>query len=241
MLFRSEKLATLRDKELLKEMGISINAVGQASRQTIEGIKTNFVERLVRARSVDFVTEAGAGGLVQMFESSPEFDVDLISAEVLRERRPDLVKIIEAEVKARMQQEVKHKMELEDQIKEKDEQIESLTNERNELKTKLTESEKAKAIAETKARVDEAVSKSELPEPAKVRLLEKFKDAEKDEGLEDAIKSERDYVASLLEAGKVKGMGGSLAAPDKESLKEAFKHLHPEWGERELEVAVNGK
>ncbi|MBT9164017.1 MAG: putative cation transport regulator ChaB [candidate division WS2 bacterium] len=238
-----EKLATLRDKGLLSEMGVSINAVGQASKQTIEGVKTNFIEKIVRARSIDFVTEAGAGGLVQMYESSPEYDVDIVSLETLKERRPDIIKIIEAEAKAEALQEVKKKMELEEKIKLLEEQIATLTVERDALKSQITEAEKAKAIAETKVKLDEALVKSELPEPAKVRILESFKEAQSVEGLEEAIKIEKEYIASLTEAGKVKHMGGSQ--PDskaaKEALKESFKKLHPEYSEEQLRIATEGK
>jgi len=73
--------------------------------------------------------------------------------------------------------------------------------------------------------------------------LEKFKDAETADGLEDAIKSEKDYVASLLEAGKVKGMGGKQADPkaDKEALRESVKRLRPEWTEAQIETFVEGQ
>ncbi len=57
-----ERLATLRDKNMLADIGVSINAIGTATKGTMEGVKTNVIERIVRARSVDFVTEAGAGG-----------------------------------------------------------------------------------------------------------------------------------------------------------------------------------
>jgi len=73
-------------------------------------------------------------------------------------------------------------------------------------------------------------------------LLEKFKDAETADGLEDAIKSEKDYVASLLEAGKVKGMGGHTdTKAGKEALKESFKRMHPEYSEDQLGTAVEGR
>ncbi|MBT9131138.1 MAG: hypothetical protein DDT41_01440 [candidate division WS2 bacterium] len=238
-----EKLAVLRDKGLLNEMGTSINAVGQASKQTIEGVKTNYIEKITRARSVDFVTEAGAGGLVQMYESSPEYDVDLISIEILKERRPDIIKEIEAEAKAEVLQEAKRKMDLEQKVKELETQITGLTAERDSLKTQIVEAEKAKATAETKVSLDEALSKSELPEPAKARIMERFKEAQSVDGLEEAIKSEREYIAQLTEAGKVKNMGGSQ--PDskaaKEALKESFKKLHPEWDEKQINTAVEGK
>lgn len=235
------KLASLRDKNMLQEMGISINAVGTASRGEIEGVKTNVIERIIRVRSVDFVTEPGAGGMVQMYETERENDIDIINLEILRERRPDLVKIIETEVKAVIMTEGKKKVELEEQIKEKDTTIETLTKERDELKGKITEAEKAKRIAEAKSAIDEAVGKSELPEAAKARLLEQFKGTESAEGITEAIKAESDYIAALKEAGKVKGMGGSQPDPkvDRSALKESFKRFG--LTDAQAEIAVSGR
>jgi len=56
-----QKLASLREKGMLSEMGISIDAVGHASKDTIDGKETLVIEKLVACRSVDFVTEGGEG------------------------------------------------------------------------------------------------------------------------------------------------------------------------------------
>ena len=73
------KLANLREHKQLPTMGISIRAVGEAREAEVEGRRTLLVERLVKGRSVDFVTYAGAGGAVEMLESvyGDEEDVDL--------------------------------------------------------------------------------------------------------------------------------------------------------------------
>lgn len=221
------KLASLRDKNMLSEMGISINAIGTATKGEIEGIKTNIIEQMVRARSVDFVTEPGAGGMVQMYEVDRENDIDLVNLEVLRERRPDLIKLVEAEVKAVIQKEVQRTMELTEKVKELEANILTLTTERDELKTKITEAEKAQKIAEAKSKIDEAIGKSELPEAAKRRLAEKFANAETADGITEAIKAEADYVNALKESGKVKDMGASKPDPEKthKELVESFKRL----------------
>ncbi|PYX38252.1 MAG: hypothetical protein DMG75_04445 [Acidobacteria bacterium] len=68
-------------------MGISIRAVGEASKANIEGMDTNCVEALLRARSVDFVTYAGAGGQVEAMESAQnrDNDVDLVESSARKE------------------------------------------------------------------------------------------------------------------------------------------------------------
>jgi len=192
---------------------------------------------------VDFVTEPGAGGVVTFYESDRSHDIDLVELSALKERRPDLVKAVEANVRAEITKEVKKAMENEELIKEKDDQIVTLTKERDELKEAAEKAEKDKAKAEAQATVKEAVDKAELPNAAKERLIERFKDATSAEGIEEAIQSEKDYIARLSEAGKVKGLGGSKPNPekDKEALKESFKKMHPEWDEKTLETAVSGR
>ena len=235
------KLATLRDKGLLSEMGVSINAIGTATKAEIEGVKTLYVEKITRARSVDFVTEAGAGGGVNLYESSaPEQDIDLVGLDALRERRPDLVKQIESVVRTEISTEVKRKMELEENVKELEATITALTAERDELKAKISEAEKAKRIAEAKLVIDEAVSKAELPDAAKKRIAEKFMNAETAEGLTEAIKVESDYVSAIRETGKVKDMGGGKPDPEvtRKELKESFKKLG--LTDAQAEIAVKG-
>jgi regulator of replication initiation timing len=238
-----EKLATLRDKGMLKDMGVSINAVGAATEATIEGVKTSYIERITRGRSVDFVTEAGAGGLVQMYEAEKDVDIDFVSLSTLKERRPDLVKEIETSVKNTLMKEVKKTMELEEQVKELTETNATLTQENTNLKTEKETAEKASRIAEAKALVDKALGEADLPAPAKARILERFKDAEKADGLEEAITAEQAYIAAISETGKVKGMGGASPDPeaDKKALRESWKKLHPEYTEAQLEVAISGR
>ncbi len=243
-----QKLASLREKKMLSEMGISINAVGSASKATIDGKETLVIEKLVACRSVDFVTEPGAGGVVTLYESDRNRDVDLVELTALRERRPDLIKAIEAKIREEIKQEVKHKMEMEERITELEGQITTLTTERDGLKETAEKAEKDKAKAEAQATIKEAVDKAELPDAAKERILDSFKDAESADGIEEAIKSEVDYIAKLSEAGKVKGFGQTQADSDKnkEALKESFKKSYIANGETEeeaeklAETAVSG-
>lgn len=235
-----EKLARLRDSEMLSEMGISINAIGSASDAEIEGIKTKLVEKLIKARSVDFVTEPGAGGSVEFYESE-RINIDLIEINQLKELRPDLVEVIKTETKAELTQEVKRIMEMEEKVKELEGQITTLTTERDELKTKMEEAAKAQKKAEAKSLIDEAVGKSELPEAAKSRILEKFKDVESADGIEEAIKSEKDYIAAIQESGKVKGLGKTEVntVESHKALVESFRKLG--LPEKEAETAAEGR
>ena len=238
-----KKLASLREKGMLSEMGISINAIGVASKATIEGKETLVIEKLTDARSVDFVTEPGAGGIVTLYESDRNHDIDLVELSGLKERRPDLVKLIENKVREEITKEVKKAMENEEKITELEGQITTLTAERDTLKEAAEKAVKEKAKAEAQAIIKEAVDKAELPNAAKERIIERFQDAESAEGIAEAIQSEVDYIAKLSEAGKVKGLGPTKTNPEKDraALKESFKRMHPEWDEKQLETAVTGR
>ena len=238
-----QKLASLRDKKMLSEMGISINAVGSASKTTIDGIETLSIEKLERANSVDFVTEPGAGGIVTLYESDRNRNVDLVELSTLKERRPDLVKAIESTVREQIKQEVKKHMEDKDKIEELEGQITTLTTERDNLKETAEKAEKERAKAEAQAVIKEAVDKAELPDAAKERLIERFKDAESADGIVEAIQSEMDYIAKLSEAGKVKGFGGTKPNPekDKEALRESAKKAFPDYTDEQIETFISGR
>ena len=236
-----QKLATLRDQKLLSEMGISIRAAGAGTKGKIDGKDTNIVERITRVRSVDFVTEAGAGGGVLLYETEKEFDIDIVTIEALKERRPDLVKVIENDIREKTLKEVKRMSELEDKVKELEGDKVTLTTERDEARTKLCEAEKAQRKAEAKSKIDEAISKSELPEVSKQKLTEGFKDSESADGITEAIKKETDYVNALKEASKPKNLGPTNPDPmkSKKELKEAFMRIG--MSEKDAEIAVKGR
>ncbi len=237
-----QKLASLRDKEMLSEMGISINAVGNATKGTIEGKDTLVIEQLVACRSVDFVTEPGAGGEVTLYESDRN-DVDLMDLANLKERRPDLVKLIEAALRADIQQEVKEAMEDKERVIELDGKLTTMTAERDDLKGKIEEAETARVKAEAQATIKEAVDKAELPQAAKDRLLKTHEDVETADGIAEAIQAEVDYIAKLSESGTVRGLGGPRqeSKGDEEALSESMKRSHPEWTDAQIQTAVSGR
>lgn len=237
------KLAKLRDAKKLSELGVSIRAVGSASRQEIEGVETDYIERLVAARSVDFVTFPGAGGSVDIFESSDlEFDVDLVDESALKKRRPDLVKLIEDKVKTEIKQEAITVEELKKQITELQAKIESLTKERDTLLAAESERAKTEAKNAAQAAIKEAVEKSGLPEVTKTRLIARFATAETADGIEEAISDEKTYLDTIMESGKPKNLGGNITKDEKtaseEELTESFKGFLPE---EQAKIAARGR
>lgn len=59
------KLSSLAEHGMLNSMGVSIRAMGEATDGERDGKKGRIVEALTAAKSVDFVTFAGAGGAVE--------------------------------------------------------------------------------------------------------------------------------------------------------------------------------
>lgn len=238
-----EKLAAAAEAGLLHEVGNSIRAVGEAVPTEVEGHKTQMVERIAKGRSVDFVTYPGAGGQVELFESEEgdENDVDLIDEEGFRERRPDLVELIEAASPAKPKEkevdimptpelvEVQKKLdEAEKSAKDlkeaSDKAIADLTTKRDALKVQAQEGQRVVV----RAKVQEAVAKTDLPEPSKKRVVQQFESVESDEGLVDliakAVETETTFLKDLAEAGKVSDLGESQKEEEdgRKALREAF-------------------
>ena len=89
-----------RAKAAPDEIAFSILGRGKSRRGRVENEEARIVESLVKIQSVDWVTEAGAGGAIDSFAESAheEFEMSLekLTAEQLREARPDLVEALMA-------------------------------------------------------------------------------------------------------------------------------------------------
>ncbi len=202
-----EKIQNLFEQGDLQHLGTSINAVGSGTTQTIEGHKTTLVERLLRStfQSVDFVTEAGAGGQAGLRESAGDSinDVDLMALATFKEARPDLVEVIESTIREQINTEVKKQMDAEARVKELEGENETLTKENSGLKEAAEKVEKAKVKEAAQTAIKEAVDKAELPQAAKDKLIEAHKGDESAEGIEAVIKEEASYIATITKAGEI--------------------------------------
>lgn len=216
-----KKLQNLAAHGLLGEMGISIRAAGEARVAEVQGVKTNIIERLVRGRSVDFVTYPGAGGRVEAMESNQSMEDDEMDEDTkkLMQQVADLTsKLSEANAK----------------LKEAETAL-------AEQKKRLEESERAANKAEAKVAIDGMLSEAKLlPETARKRLAKRFEGAEASTGVKEAIEEEIAYLKEIglkLEEAegeeepkgkaKVKNMGANESAGKEtaESIAAAFKTL----------------
>jgi uncharacterized coiled-coil protein SlyX len=244
------KLDNLSEANLLGEMGVSIRAIGEAYTEKIEGVETSVVENFIAARSVDFVTYPGAGGRVEAIESDRHDanDVDLITLEQLRERRPDLVQLVEAKLNggtmdktvAQLNQEL---TEAQAKGTKDTAEIARLTAELTKVTERVTAAEsvqkKATATIELNKLLKE--SKPQLPEKAQERIRSRFKEAEDTKGMAEAIKEEAEYIAALSGKGGVRNLGESHqgeATPSKEEAEKSLIASFQKLGMSEAEAKI---
>jgi len=212
-------------KSAKDEIGTSINAFGKMIQGTIEGVSTNIVEAFTKAKSVDWVTEAGAGGKLDQILETEEGDIKMletITEEKLLEHRADLVEKIKADaIKEHESKKGGNEMD-EKEVKEMKDENERLTNENTELtKFKETnEAEKNKAAIQVK--VEESLKDvKDIPvlSIAKVKESLKALDCKPEEvsdKVKEAVKSERDYLLSLKKAGSnIEGLGETKEGEEK--------------------------
>jgi len=250
------KLENLREIGELGRMRQSIVAIGRGFPAVIDGVKTVLVEAIERVRAVDYVMSDGAGGyvLAETAATPDPWDVDLIDLAALRERRPDLVEAVAAEVRERTNEEVKQMAEATEELQA---ELEAVAKERDDLRAKFEAAEKRlaeltaeQARAKVAATCDELLAKASLPEPIRARVKEAFASAEPTDDLADKIREEierwrRDLAAIGVKA--VAGMGeGEPARAEAEegraklaeTLKRRFRRQNPAASDAEIERMV---
>lgn len=209
-----ERIGHLNKVGLLPQMGVSIRASGDATQKKVDGVNTTYVEALHKARSVDFVTFAGAGGQIEAMEAE-EFE----AAESEQENQNNMDQLAQA-----LEQLATAKAKI---VAVEAENV-TLKTQVTALETKFNESAKVAAKASTAVKVAEAIKDSKLPKSAKEKLAKQFSEAEKFEGVKEAIEAEEKYVAELT-GGKVRNMGteenGDTDKESKINLAESFAFL----------------
>lgn len=231
-----EKLKKLAAAELLQEMGTSIRCLGDGVRTVIEGHDTLLVESITSRAAqtaIDFVTHGRAGGQVEMLEAAaeiyesveiPETDIDLATEKTLRDRRPELVELIESKAVREIKTEAGR---MEKTVEELSAELEQKTAEVEKVTAELDLTRKAAATAEIQKKVDAALAETQLPDPAKERLRQEFSTRDSVEGIDEAIaeavKREEQYVAAVRGDAKVRGMGSAAPGDGTQKLYEQRK------------------
>ena len=200
-------------------IGVSIRAMGDVKYGEAEGRKGRIVEALTAAKSVDFVTRAGAGG--QMLLESAMGDSE-----------PSLW-LYEAETKTEI-------MEVADVTEQ---EAQALREENTALKADLARLKEALLLVEARAIVASELASIDMPEPTRIRLSESLSnapviadgvlDAEAFKAkIKESVADEMAYLAKATGQGKIRGVGASFAgSPDNgNDLKESFRIMYERQG-----------
>lgn len=237
------KVHALAEAGLLNTLGVSIRAIGAGEQATIEAVDTFRVDEFAGAISVDFVTEPGAGGRVELLESGAEASVQALTLPLLRERRPDLVAALVSESGS-------HSKEAGVEITQ--EMLDTEKSRADEAERKAREAEEAKAAAEsaveslkaeaTKAAAQEAIgaaiAEANLPEAGQKYLREALSGETDVEAAKATITRFKESVAAMG-GSPVKGNGSAVGTGVAAPLKESFAAILGD--EKAAELAAAGR
>lgn len=232
------KISELDKQNLLSEMGLSIRAAGLGRTGSDADGEFTEVTQFIAAKSVDFVTYAGAGGQVEAMESCrhDEDDVDVVNESDLRKRRPDLITLIESKV----QKESVPVKTLEQQLQEATTNLATVTEAHKATQKKLEEAENATKKVTAAAELTKLLKESKLPEKAQDKLRTQFKEAIAVDGMKEAVEAEKEYVKSLTGGSGVRNMGAteSVTGERQPIAKEKIKESFMKHGLSEKEAAI---
>lgn len=215
------------------------------------------------------------GEILQLFEAArpaineaPAIDIwGEITLDSLKRNRGDIVESLREEIKAAVYGEKKRLEEVrkldEDKLKEMEDKLVEVEAEKVQLTednaTLIAELKSIKewlVLSEAHTLVTEKVMGADLPDITKTRLVESLSknppivegalDTENySQYIDEAIKAEAEYIATIKEAGKIRGMGAS--EPREGNLKDAFKRANMATGmseaeaEKLAEIAAKGR
>ncbi len=216
--------------ELAPHIGVSIRAKGRVVQGQAEGKSGPIVQEITAAKSVDFVTEPGAGGqILQLFEARRQV-VPQSNSE--KEREMD-----------------------EKQVKELQEANEQLEKEAKAKDVELANLQKGQLARDAGDYVSEALVKVDLPAPVRVRLLKslivsapaengKLDEKAFDGLIKEAVQAELKYLSEVTGQGEITGMGsdgGSELTDEQanEKLEKAFARMG--LSESTAKIAAQGR
>ena len=215
--------------ELAPHIGVSIRALGTARNGEAEGRKGRIVESIVKAQSVDFVTEPGAGGQVlQLFESKRAMPAIRVEATEVDEREAQQLREAQTALTAEIAT-----------LKESNTAAEARNS---ELETELDRLREGNLLREARGVVVETLAGIEMQEPTRARLTESLAKSppivdgvlDKDThvaAIKEAARAEIEYLAGIMGSGKVRGLGDSRTPDTSEAdLTESFKEHYSRQG-----------
>ena len=226
--------------DLAEHIYVSIRAYGKAQKGLADGKEGPIITELTSARSVDFVTEAGAGGqILTLFESARHHPA-------VQKTTSESVEIPNSLEEARM-----------DELQKPQETNATLQTKLSEAEVRAARAQEALAIVEAKGKVQAQLAKLELPEATKNRLVESLSKAApiKDGALDqetfgkqitEAIKAEVDYLTQVAGLGTIRGLGEAATGKETESQVNAEESLAKSFedlglNESRAKIAAQGR
>lgn len=229
-------------EELAPHIGVSIRASGRAVQGEVDGRRGPVIESIVDRRSVDFVTEPGAGGqIVQMFEAA---------------RRPAPAGAVCGENRLLSEGENGHEegqdMEMQEQLKEAQARLTALEGQNARLREALL-------LRDAREVVGQALATATVPDVTRRRLLESLSqnppvteagELDRDAlqaAVATAIDAEVKYLAEAAGygSGQIRGMGSSglPAGEDAQAVQQRMVDAFGALGlsEAGAQAAANGR
>jgi hypothetical protein len=236
-----------RFKEAPEYIAFSVMGGGRARPGRVDGEEARVVESMDKVRSVDWVTEAGAGGAIDFAEAEydEELDVDInaLTIEQLREARPDLVEALILEEEPEAEQAAPalppapkagpkappaatHAAPVGKYATR--EEIEALRAELSAMKVKEAKAE-GRVVAQRV--VEDRLRRTVLPRAARDYIVDLFREAavgadlqfEDDDALLAAVENEIGAISRVTgnTPSRVKGLGATAETVPAQSLREA--------------------
>jgi hypothetical protein len=250
--------------DLAKNIGVSIRAMGQAVHGSAEGKNGAIIQALTARKSIDFVTEPGAGGeIITMFEAarSVKDEGRRMTDESGTVPGTTATEAVSAQGKATITNVAKNNMEDDMEVRDLQEKVAALETNNQTLVDSNARLSEAMAIRDAKEMVREAIdSLSSLPNVTKARLIEglsknpPMKDGVLDKEalpklIQEVVKTEVKYLESVLGTGQIRGLGESKGDDDQSqetleseveaSLTESFGALG--MSEKGARIAAKGR
>ena len=231
------KLREAWDRKMTDLFGLSVDAVGIARGETINGQKVCRAVKIEKVDSVDLIVEPGAGGGIVNFieavgeKNTPKNEVKIMDLEkliaLLKSLKPELLEgkdestLTIEEVKALLAQAIKPEEKKEVPAAEPEKAAFAEAKPVNNREHEKASTEKPSAIDikiqqfEARVHLREALNASNLPDAAKTRLKKDFEARETftADQIDASIKAEREYLATFTESGAVQGLGAGYLIP----------------------------
>ena len=238
--------------EIHDHIGLSHIAKGVGKKGEAEGKKGVIIEGINEVKSVDFVTQAGAGGaIVKMFESLRNKQEDETNKPQKGGSKEEVMSETE---KTELENLRKAKAENDTKITESQKQIDESKKQIEAMNAEIAKLQESDRKTRAKEIAIKELETSKLPKPAQLRIAESVsqnppvKDGVIDLDtfktiLKESIESEQKYLSEIITStgAKITGMGESKtdkpdAEADRKKLRETWKSKYVREGKTAQEA-----